>query len=357
MGRRPLPCEQGQHFGKWVVIEVFSTPRGREALCRCVCGDTKQVSVSSLANGKSTQCKACAARHPRLLLASQKFGRLTVLHPVGCPKRYQYWKCLCSCGNYTTAASSLLLRGTVRSCGCLTHRMGSDNPLWKGYEDLSQTYWGRLRAGALRRGLSFTLSKKQAWDIWCKQEQLCVLSGVQLEMSGGNPSASLDRIDPSSGYSLKNCQWVHKVINGMKWDIPNHTFQDLCGRCVKEGVPIPAFQWREPKRGSRWKGCGAISGSYWNKLRRNAALRGYPFELLIEDAWDLMVFQGGVGALSGLPVCKGIILTGSLDRIDNTKGYVKGNCHWVDPRINTMKGSLDLRCFLEWCQKVSDTVL
>ena len=43
----------------------------------------------------------------------------------------------------------------------------------------------------------------------------------------------------------------------------------------------------------------------------------------------------------------------SLDRIDSTKGYVKGNLQWVHRDVNRMKSDFPQEDFLEWCRKVA----
>lgn len=57
---------------------------------------------------------------PRLQLAGEIFGRLTVLefHKIGV-NRHAYWRCVCSCGRITTVLGFQLKRGNSTSCGCL----------------------------------------------------------------------------------------------------------------------------------------------------------------------------------------------------------------------------------------------
>lgn len=58
--------EVGDRFGSWEVLELLlDTKRSywrSFALCRCVCGTTKPVSVHNLAHGRSTQCLPCSSR-------------------------------------------------------------------------------------------------------------------------------------------------------------------------------------------------------------------------------------------------------------------------------------------------------
>ena len=43
----------------------------------------------------------------------------------------------------------------------------------------------------------------------------------------------------------------------------------------------------------------------------------------------------------------------SLDRIDNSKGYIKGNVQWVTKDINMCKRTLNNESFIVLCKKVS----
>lgn len=50
-------------------------------------------------------------------LTGKKFGRLTVIKRVGRAK----WVCRCECGNYKEVITSKLVKGRCKSCGCLVH--------------------------------------------------------------------------------------------------------------------------------------------------------------------------------------------------------------------------------------------
>lgn len=83
----------------------------------------------------SRRCNALAKRGTRpsnrASLIGQKFGKLTVIDEAGCNKGHALWRCRCDCGTSTVASTGSLRYGTVRSCGCLTRRRGSDHPNWK----------------------------------------------------------------------------------------------------------------------------------------------------------------------------------------------------------------------------------
>lgn len=125
----------GMSFGRLTVIselpERHVTSSGRTYVkwrCRCDCGVEVDVVGTYLTSGGSKSCgclKKTYAMKPRICdLTGRRFGRLTVtgkspeyLHyPSG--KKAVQWDCKCDCGNTFVAVGSVLLSGSVRSCGC-----------------------------------------------------------------------------------------------------------------------------------------------------------------------------------------------------------------------------------------------
>lgn len=81
---------------------------------------------------------------------------------------------------------------------------------------------------------------------------------------------------------------------------------------------------------------GSITKSVWTPIVKQAKTRCIPFEVTREEAWAMYLEQGGLCALSGVPIKFSVNLrddrksqTASLDRIDSSKGYVSGNIQWV----------------------------
>lgn len=109
---------------------------------------------------------------------------------------------------------------------------------------------------------------------------------------------------------------------------------------------------------SLWTGVGEISGQFWARIRKNAKNRNRVVEVSLEDLWELFLKQDRKCALSGVPLffhtvyndpCAG---TASLDRINSSLDYVKGNVQWVHKRLNIMKQDTSDEEFIEWCRKV-----
>ena len=48
--------------------------------------------------------------------------------------------------------------------------------------------------------------------------------------------------------------------------------------------------------------------------------------------------------------------TASLDRIESSKGYTKGNIQWVHSMVNMCKNKYSQDKFIEMCQAIADKV-
>ena len=112
---------------------------------------------------------------------------------------------------------------------------------------------------------------------------------------------------------------------------------------------------------------GDLSASYYTSFKHNRKTKGIEFsdDLNMGHLWYLYEQQGGRCAISGIPIPlnpqwsqqnKGrptkIVQTASIDRIDNSKGYVPDNVQWVHKDINYMRGGLSIMEFIIFCRQV-----
>jgi hypothetical protein len=166
-------------------------------------------------------------------IKGKKYGRLTVLEFSHLNNsRHAVWKCLCECGKLTHGESRFLRNGLKTSCGCNQYRIGKDNKGWRGYEEISLSYFNKIKHDAKKRGLSFDIDIKFIWDLFIKQNKRCALSDEIIDVGSGsktknNRTASLDRIDSNRGYTKDNVQWVTTNVNTMKWDLTQERFLSL----------------------------------------------------------------------------------------------------------------------------------
>ncbi len=101
---------------------------------------------------------------------------------------------------------------------------------------------------------------------------------------------------------------------------------------------------------------GEISGHYWCVILQNAKKRNIPINITQEYIWDLFLKQDRKCAITGLKLLfsNKQSTTASLDRIDNSKGYIEGNIQWVHKRINKMKHAFNEDDFIQWCHLVAN---
>ena len=106
-----------------------------------------------------------------------------------------------------------------------------------------------------------------------------------------------------------------------------------------------------------YKGYAEISGSHFSKLKRMAESRELKFRITLPYIWKIFLKQNRKCALSGVELFADANIlnketTASLDRIDSSKGYIKGNVQWVHKDLNRCKWDFPEAEFLEWVKKI-----
>lgn len=113
----------GQKFGAWTVLHLVKRADhikyGTYWMCSCECGQvTKPISRATLIDGKSQSC-GCRRKIP----IGTKFGRWTVIEitfKTNIRNRGHAWAlCRCDCGNEKEVVCASLRMGDSNSCGCL----------------------------------------------------------------------------------------------------------------------------------------------------------------------------------------------------------------------------------------------
>lgn len=169
----------------------------------------------------------------------RQFGMLTPVEYVGLNTHSQaVFLCECKCGKRKRILSNSLITGNTTSCGCVSRKRGKFHPLYCGYEELHGRIWHSLQRGARERGILFALSIEDAWDLYIKQRRQCALTALSIGFAKltnrqTETTASLDRIESSAGYTLENVQWVHKMVNRLKRNLPNEEFIKWCNLVAK----------------------------------------------------------------------------------------------------------------------------
>lgn len=100
--------------------------------------------------------------------------------------------------------------------------------------------------------------------------------------------------------------------------------------------------------------------AFFTKIVLDAKRRNLSLDITRDYIYNLFVAQNRMCALSGLPISFAQRnwdhfhggSTASLDRIDSSIGYIKGNVQWVHKDINRMKQTFSQEYFGELCNLV-----
>lgn len=157
-------------------------------------------------------------------LTNRQIGRLKVIADVGVIRNgdshVRLWLCACSCGSTVERRSSQLLKGAVRSCGCLRSEKARARVLLppgeSGFRDLLRRY----RTSATKKHQSFSLSTKLFKRLVTSPCYYCGAKPTQVSrIEKGETSFlynGLDRYRNDRGYSVRNTVPCCQDCNFMK---------------------------------------------------------------------------------------------------------------------------------------------
>lgn len=113
---------------------------------------------------------------------------------------------------------------------------------------------------------------------------------------------------------------------------------------------------------TQYIGINDLSGTFISVIKKGARTRNLEYTITNEYLYDLYLSQNKKCNLSGVEIkfhpsySSGYRKeqTASLDRIDNTKGYIEGNVQWLHVDVNMMKRSYSQEYFIELCKKIAE---
>jgi hypothetical protein len=129
----------GRQFGHLIAIRQVGKNNGDGCLweCACSCGQSVTVPAGRLTRTtRPTQSCGCARHASLKTIIGRRFGKLVVIQVSLSRSKRGLALCKCDCGGKIVVRTSQLLSGVSQGCGCLRHRRGSENPLWR--HELSQ---------------------------------------------------------------------------------------------------------------------------------------------------------------------------------------------------------------------------
>lgn len=223
----------GMRFGRITVIKFVPDNTKRSSwLCKCDCGNFKVIRAHNLVSGTTNSC-GCLAKE--LLQEShdkrsyihkseylnKKINNLTILE-IKKGHNCTLCVCKCDCGNIVEKIMSAVVKGDVKSCGCLKEKTLEN---LKNKAHLSKdtvafnAFYGRYFRSAKNRKIEFDLSKEQFKEV---SDRKCSYCGSPPEEKSGVRtgevyiSNGINRIDNNIGYIENNIISSCYMCNKMK---------------------------------------------------------------------------------------------------------------------------------------------
>lgn len=159
----------------------------------------------------------------------------------------------------------------------------------------------------------------------------------------------IDRAGTRRGRAFWKCQCNCGAIEFIEGYMLRRNKKRCCKKCSRRASAFKLY-----------KGVGQISGRSLSRIKRTAKYKNIAYELEDEYLWELFLKQDKKCALTGIEISVGKEvgtpdqeITASLDRIDNTRGYVKRNVQWLHKDVNAMKSNFNQDYFVKICSLVS----
>jgi len=209
----------GMKFGMLTVLEieragVLDKDKHKKCKCKCDCGNVKTVRSNNLIKGDVKSCGCLISKHKNIL--GKRFGRLTTIKDVGrASNGSALWLCKCDCGNEVIVRQCNLHSGNVQSCGCY---MKDKIKISNTTHGLKNTRLYRIWHGMKGRcynpnDKNFHLYGGKGICLFAEWKDNFISFYNWANNNGYDDKLTIDRIDSNGNYEPSNCQWITRTEN------------------------------------------------------------------------------------------------------------------------------------------------
>ena len=142
-------------------------------------------------------------------ITGKKFNRLTVIRRVeNSFSKKARWLCKCDCGNFREISGDNLRNGNVKSCGCLkairnkqraTHRKSNIRlyNIWRNMKSRCNCKTNPFYKNYGERGIKICTDWETFENFYC-----------WANANGYNDNLTIDRVNVNGNYEPNNCKWI-----------------------------------------------------------------------------------------------------------------------------------------------------